>query len=622
MCGILGVVSRDGAPADLDRLTRLLHHRGPDGWGTEMLRCGNATVALGHTRLSILDLSPAGHQPMRSRDGRWLVTFNGEIYDHQDLRADLDGPFRGHSDTETLVEGLAAFGLARVLPRLNGMYAFAAFDRLERKLHIARDPFGIKPVYVARTADGLVFASEVRVLRAALGRPLEVDEDGLQTFATLRYVPSPSTLWRGVRRIPPGHALTVDVETGQEHLRCFVTPTRERFRGSMRDAVAAWREVLRGAVHRQLLSDVPVGVLLSGGIDSAVVAALAAERAPELPTFSVGFEGETTDCELADAAETARLLGLPNAAVRVGPDDLWDALEPAVASVEEPLGTTSVLPMWHLVRRTRDDVTVVLTGQGNDEPWGGYRRYQAEVLRERLPVARLARLGALAGRLPGLPEWVERGFRTLPEPDRVRRFVEAYALFSADERRALLGTTRIGDADAAVARWLGWVGDAADGDTDRMLRVDSRMNLADDLLVYGDKISMSVALEARVPMLDLEVVRFVESLPRAWRVRLRHSKVVHRRMAREWLPERIVNRPKRGFRVPFGAWARGPWRRRVEEALLEPGLPHLDRLHRGGVERIWRDHLTGRRDRERQLFALLTLAVWWRQEPLALRQAA
>ena len=382
MCGIAGTV--DILFSDEDAL-HAMRHRGPDGRGGVALTVSGRMVRLLHARLSILDLSPAGHQPMQSRDGRWWVTFNGEIYNHLELRERLEGPFRGHSDTETLVELIASQGVDAILPWLNGMFAFSALDTLEGKLYLARDPFGIKPVYFYHEGPRFAFASEVRTLKAMGLAADGVDREALQLFLALRYTPSPVTLHRGVRRLPPGHVLEIDIESGSGRESAYVSPRAERFSGSLGEAAEAYRERLKQAVRRQLLSDVPVGILLSGGIDSALIAAMAGEAGHALPAFTVGFGGGHGECEIGDAAETARVLGLPFHPVEVSPDSLRDALPGIVGSMEEPLGTTSVMPMWHLVQRARQDVTVVLTGQGTDEPWGGYRRYQVEMVRRLLP---------------------------------------------------------------------------------------------------------------------------------------------------------------------------------------------------------------------------------------------
>lgn len=615
MCGILGTIGWQ--PDDPGRAVGCLHHRGPDGQGWETLASHGRTVWLGQTRLAILDLSEAGRQPMVSRDGRWWVTFNGEIYNHLEIRRTLAAPFRGHSDTETLVEAIAQQGLAATLPRLNGMFAFAALDLLEGRLHLVRDPFGIKPVYYRETPQGLAFASEVRALPLLTGEPLAVDPEGLATFLTLRYNPSPGTLARHVHRLPPGHGLTWELADDRRTLAPYITPQHDRFSGTLAEAVTEYRDVLARAVGRQMLSDVPVGILLSGGIDSALVAALARDRGSHVPCFTVGYGDNHPDCELAEAADTARVLGLPHHQVKVTPELLQGALPELVTAMEEPLGTTSILPMWFLVRLARERVTVVLTGQGSDEPWGGYQRYQLEQVRGLLgPLAGLARPVQqwLPRLLPGLPEMVRRGLASLPIDEPAARFITAWGLFTPAERQGLIGSPATGQAEEITRRWLAWLAPAHCPPAEAMMRLDSRMNLADDLLLYGDKIAMSCALEARVPMLDLEVVRFVESLPLAYRVRLGRgaTKIVHKAMAREYLPREIVHRRKKGFRVPFGQWARGPWREWITEVLLDPAAPHFTHLHRPAVEALWREHLRQEPDRERQIFALLNLALWWR----------
>lgn len=604
MCGILGGIGHEISRASL----HLLAHRGPDGQGLEKILSHGRDVWLGHTRLAILDLSSAGQQPMRSRDGRWWITFNGEIYNHLALRKSLSGYFQGDSDTETLVELLSEYGMQQTLMLLNGMFAFAALDTVDGKLYLVRDPFGIKPLYYAQKNTGLFFSSEARMLRS-LGLGDQLEKKGLKQFLTLRYVPSPSTLWRDVRRLPPGHILAADLHSRKHHLKCFISPTRDRFQGSIDDAVAVYREKLSSAVTRQLLSDVPVGILLSGGVDSALVAAMAKDAGNTLPAFSVGFGRGHEECEIADAADTARLLGLPFHQVTVTPDELKEALPAIVGAVEEPLGTTSILPMWELVRRARQDVTVVLTGQGTDEPWGGYFRYQVELLGRWFPwpggwnIVRQLIQG-----LPMLPAAAERGLRTLSQSDPAHRIQEASALFPAHERLLLLGEDDDGGASDQIDYWLDWLKPVpAVSGAERMMRLDTRMNLADDLLLYGDKISMAVSLEARVPMLDLELVQFVESLPMAYRVRWRQTKIVHKMMAERYLSPDIVHRPKRGFQIPFGDWSRNQWRSWVQEQLFA-GLEGI--LDIASVNDFWQQHLQKRPDRSRQMFSLLMLALW------------
>ena len=609
MCGILGSVDIDFH----DSILEFLKHRGPDGGSVHTVEYQNRTIKLGHTRLSILDLSQAGHQPMQSRDGRWWLTFNGEIYNHLDLRRKLQHQFQGHSDTETLVELLAAEGVNKTLNLLNGMFAFAAFDTVEGKLYIARDPFGIKPLYYVKHGKGFVFSSEVRVLRE-LGFAQSLNRSGLKQFLTLRYIPSPSTLWTDVVRLPPGHITSFDLATGETQSKCFISPVKDRFLGSLADAIHEYEDKLRNAIRRQLLSDVPVGVLLSGGVDSALVAAMASECGAELPCYTVGFGKEYQECEIEDARVTAKVLKLPFKSITASHEELINVLPTIARAVEEPLGTTSIMPMWYLAHRAREDVTVVLTGQGSDEPWGGYFRYQAEILRERLTSPLFWQMNKQIGRFwKNKPEAVERGLRTLSEKCDISQTIEACSLFNSEERMNLIGDTDEGGVHDQIGFWQSWAtthGNQITG-TERMMRVDARMNLADDLLLYGDKISMATSLEARVPMLDIELVQFIESLPIDYRIRWGKGKVVHKRMAENFLPAEIVHRPKKGFQVPFGDLSRNTWKHWVEQHLLE-GLNGI--LNAQGVEKIWREHLAMKPDRSRQIFALLMLSLWQQEQ--------
>lgn len=613
MCGIHGTTRRS-TEDELQRALRRLAHRGPDSSGSERfrLRLSERTLILQHTRLAIQDLSSLGHQPMRSRCGRWWIVFNGEIYNHLELRSDLDVDFRGHSDTETLVEAISAFGLETTLRRINGIYGLAVFDRERETVSIVRDPYGVKPVYYHLDGEGgFSFSSEIRALLPGASR--DIDRDALAAFLTLRFTPSPGTLLRGIRRLPPGHVLEFRCADARTREYDFTSPVRRRFSGTLDEAVEAYHARLSEAVERQLLSDVPVGILLSGGVDSALLASLLGGRR-DIHAYTVGFEGRMDACEIAEARETARLLGIEHHAVRVDPLTLIDDLPEIIDAIEEPLGTTSVLAMWKLVQLARRDVTVALAGQGSDEPWGGYRRYRIEHLMGRLPFLTGPWLRFVAR---GLGPWVRdeglaRGLSCLGCRDMAARFRRAYALFDETEIARLLPDARPDAGIAAIERWLEWLHGEADSSAEAMMRIDTKLGLADDLLLYGDKISMAFALELRVPMLDLDLMAFVEGLPMAYRSEYGRTKIVHKLTAERFLPRPIVHRPKKGFLVPFGEWSRGVWRSRVEDHLLASDNPVFDHLHRGSVERLWREHLRGRRDRSRQMFALLTLAVWAR----------
>ena len=611
MCGLFGTTR----PCDEDavrKMTALIDHRGPDS--NDFLRLpleNDRELTLVHTRLAVQDLSPAGHQPMHDRSGRWTVSYNGELYNQRELRASLEVEFRGTSDTETLVEHLEGHGIETTVRRLNGMFAFAAHDRTRSRLYLVRDTFGIKPLYYQLQENGEVtFASEITPLLQFLNSPGRLDPAALETFLTLRYVPSPDTLLTGIRRVPAGHYLEVDLVSRESRLVRYCEPSSDRFVGTLHEATERYQSLLKAAVERQMIADVPVGILLSGGIDSALIAALSREVAPDIQGFTVGFGEDYAECEIAEAADTAAQLQVGHQATLVTPEDLRIAIPQVVRSVEEPLGTTSILPMWHLSRMAREQVTVVLTGQGSDEPWGGYRRYQIELLLARIPFLRSS-LFRFPENFVSLirHEPSRRGLRCLGRRDPGDRFRQAYCLFTAASRKRLTGSAPVANDDR-IEGWLAWLQELPLTDAERMMRIDTRMNLSDDLLLYGDKISMAFALEARVPMLDPHLVAFVESLPLTMRSTLRKTKIVHRAMARRYLPRGIVDRPKKNFQVPFGRWSRGIWRDYVQQTLLSSGNKMFDHLDRQEVTRLWTSHLAGRPDQSRQIFSLLMLSIW------------
>lgn len=612
MCGVLGIVAKRFSPLSLEALRYVLGHRGPDGADLKDVELGCKKAVFGHVRLSILDLSDAGTQPMTSSDGRWLITYNGEIYNHADLRAELGGSFVSDCDTETLVEALSRWGIKKTLRRLNGIFAFAALDREENKLYIVRDRFGVKPIYYQNVADGVAFSSEVRGLKLLTGCSYDVDRAGLGMFLSYRYTPSPYTLWSGVSRVEPGHVVTYDIISGQLEVEHFVPPPpMVRFQGSENCAVSRYIELLTEAVQNQLLSDVPVGVLLSGGIDSALVAALAVKAGAQPTAFTVGFGDDHPECEISYARHTADVLGLKHRVVSLDAESAWEALLPALAHTEEPLGTTSLVPMWYLSALAHQDVSVVLTGQGTDELFGGYRRYQGEILGQCFPRSVLWRpLAAYASSFGHRGDLLSRALHGLTTQNEAQHMAKVHALFTDDECRALGlepdDKTRL----APLQSWLDWMGTGRGSDpAERMMTADLRMNLADDLLLYGDRISMAHSVEARVPMLDNHVVDFVESLPRHLRLRWRKSKYLHRKAAKALLPRTIIERPKLGFQVPVGSWARREWHDRIEERLFsKKDLGGLVEIR--AVREIWQQHQSGRRDRTRQIFALLALSFW------------
>lgn len=605
MCGILGSVNLhiDGRTLDLIR------HRGPDGRGLTELQCGSHRVTLGHLRLAIVDLSENGAQPMSTADGFHHISYNGEVYNHEEIRRDLpDVSFRGHSDTETLLEALNTFGIDSV-ERFNGIFGLAWLNQRDQKLYLVRDPFGIKPVYYSIQEDRLCFCSEMSPLREVSDE--SIDETGLSSLLKLRFAPSPHTLNDGIRRLRPGHVLEVDLSADKLSWREFPFIGKRKQTGSLRPAfdtaIDDYGRIFDEAVSRQLMADVEVGILLSGGIDSALVAA-SAQRYSDYPlkAFTVGFKGgETDEVDEIDAAEeTAELLGLEHHTTRIGFDDFLDVLRQCVQIVEEPLATTSIVPMHFLSQLAGEHVKVVMSGQGADETLGGYNRYQLELWRKFVP-AIFARLGLRTASLLGLKnDTLLRGLRALREPNDIARFLSAYEVFSDEQIFSLTGL-KVNSPREAIEYLYDLLGcRELDTSVERMMTIDARLGLSDDLLLYTDKITMRESLECRVPMLDLDLVAYIESLPYNYRLKLGGAKIIHKAYAERTLPSSVVNRPKLGFQSPTKHWFKNE--ELLRSMLLDTSTAFAEHFDLEVVEAVIQQHQEGF-NRERQIFLLLCL---------------
>ncbi len=604
MCGILGTVN---LPFD-DSLLDLIRHRGPDGSGIKAKRVGLHLVTLGHRRLSIIDLSSSGAQPMSTPCGRYTITFNGEIYNYQDLKASLrEKVFMGHSDTEVILHCLAQSGILAVQD-FNGIFAFGLLDQEHGKLYLARDPFGIKPLYYRAAPGSFAFSSEIRTLRALADDP--VDADAVTELLRLRYLPAPDTLFKNIRKVRPGHVLEVDLWSPQLPVREYPFAVRapQDIAETRQQAVEHYGALVEQAVRRQLLADVEVGVLLSGGVDSALVARYAQAGAPyRMKAFTVGFNERDDADEIADAAENAQALGLEHHFVRIGFTDFVELMPRITAMVEEPLATTSVVPMFYLSQLAAQHVKVVLSGQGVDEAMGGYRRYQAERLRPFVP-RMAASLSAQAARFLGIQDGtLLRGLDSVAETSDVSRFLAAYTVFSPHQIQNLTGR----DETLAAGRISYFFKllrcDQQKHAAVRMMSLDLRMSLADDLLLYTDKITMHHSIECRVPLLDLDLVRYVESLPCRYRLGLLRGKVLHKQFASRVLGRRIAHRRKKGFLSPTRRWfENAPV---IREILLNPRSRFASQFDLRSVEKIIAEHGSGV-NRERHLFLLFGLYYW------------
>jgi asparagine synthase (glutamine-hydrolysing) len=622
VCGICGIANHgDDHPADEEvvrAMAAAMTHRGPDEDGFLV----DGEVALGMRRLSIIDLE-GGTQPIADERGDTWVVSNGEIYNFRELRRELRAAghvFRTASDTEVIVHAYEEWGLD-AFARLNGMFATAVWDATARRLVLARDPFGVKPLYVHDDGTTLAFASEVRALLCHPSVARAVDLEGLVEYVSLTYVPSPRTAFAGVRKLLPGHALVCDEDGVREHR--FHRPDRSPLEEPDGVLVERLRDAIARAVRRQMVADVPVGVMLSGGSDSAAVAALmtAAADGP-VRSFTVGFADGFSGDERAAARRSAALLGTDHHELTLSPAAFEDALPRSVAHLEEPVATTSAFAFWKLSELAREHVKVVLTGQGADEPFAGYPRHLGErygALYRRLPpAARRLAVGPLVGLLPR-SEALKRAARSLGEHDGVARLTRVYTVLDEDLRGELLlgGANALAGAggargiEEAIARWHA---DTAGLDPlGRMLYVDARVPLPDNLLLYGDKMSMAASLEARVPFLDLELMDLAERLPSRVKIAAMRQKRILKDAVAAWLPPEILARRKLGFATPVDAWFRGELNGAVGERLLDAGSGARRYFSARVMERMLDEHRTGRHDHKRILFSLLAFEVWHEQ---------
>jgi asparagine synthase (glutamine-hydrolysing) len=604
MCGICGVVSANGSvdPERVARMSATLVHRGPDSAG----ELADGPAALAARRLSIIDLE-TGDQPIANEDGTLHVVQNGEIYNYRELRRELERAghsFRTHGDTEVLLHLYEQHGTG-FAERLRGMFAVAIWDAPRRRLVLARDRFGIKPLYYRDVAGELAFASELRALPRG-----EIDLDALEAFLAFNSIPAPLTIFREVRKLSAGHVLVW--EGGPVRLERFARPAPLPERDDEEaELVEELRSRLRDSVRAHLVSDVPVGVLLSGGVDSALLAALAAEESAEpLRTFSIGFEERSFD-ELADARRVAERYGTLHRELVLRPDAAL--LLPALAEAfDEPFADSSALPTYLVSELAASDVKVALSGEGGDELFGGYYTYAADLLAERVGgLTRLAR--PVVERLPTSTAKASFDYRAkrfvrsahLPPLERHHGWKE---IFSPDLRAELTGRKSAFDpVDLLRARYEETRG--AD-ELARLQDVDLGVYLVDDLLVKTDRASMAHSLEARVPYLDTVVTNLALALPARHKVRGLAKKVLLRKAAKPVLPHEIVHGKKRGFSIPAAAWLRGELEPFARETLS------VDTLRRQGffeptvVQRLLDDHVAGREDRSRQLWGLLAFTLW------------
>jgi asparagine synthase (glutamine-hydrolysing) len=614
MCGICGVVAgeRQGAP-DRDVVARMsgrLVHRGPDDDG---LFC-EGPVALAARRLSIIDLAH-GHQPIENEDGSCVVVQNGEIYNYRELKRELEG--RGHRfatdcDTEVLVHAYEEWGEAFV-ERLRGMFAIALWDKRRRRLLLARDRFGIKPLYYSHAEGGLSFASELKAMLEQPGFSRQIDPQAVSAYLAFNSIPAPLTIFKQARKLPPGHLLSW--EGGEVALRRYARPgpTSEARGGSAGDLAAELREVLDDSVRAHLVADVPVGVLLSGGVDSGGLAALASQHVGEpLRTFSIGFEEEGFN-ELSRARLVAERYGTDHHELVLRPNAV-ELLPKLVEAFDEPFGDSSALPTYLVSELAVSEVKVALSGEGGDELFGGYYTYVADLLARR--VGRLAALARpLAEALPSRTDRVGFDYKA-------KRFARAAAqpplerhhgwkeIFSPQARTELAGpgASAWDPLDLYRERYAETAGAEP---LARMQDVDLGIYLVDDLLVKTDRLSMAHSLELRVPFLDPKVAEFAFSLPTKLKVRGLAKKRLLRQALAPLLPREIVHGRKQGFSIPIAAWLRGPLEPFAREVLSPSAIARQGLLDPAAVTPVLDRHCAGQEDLSRQIWGLMALTLWF-----------
>ena len=625
MCGICGQYNFESqAPVqrrDIEAMAKAIAHRGPDDDGYFI----SGPLGFGFRRLSIIDLS-GGHQPMSDHEESVWVIFNGEIYNFAEIRRELEAfghVFQTKSDTEVIIHGYKQWG-DDVLNHLNGMFGLAIWDVTRKRLVLARDAFGIKLIYYRIDGGRLYFGSEMRAVRATMEGNAEIDPTSLNLFLRNRFTPSPYTILKGIRKLAPGTKLTVqdgncEVSRWYQFKPAPFSPPK-----SLDAARGELLELYKGAIRRQLISDVPVGLLLSGGLDSALLLALMNLNGDSWPTYTVGYGSSFADDELADAAESARILGAKHSSITITKSIFEEALPKIVASLEEPIASSSIVPMYFVCERARQDVKVALVGQGPDELFGGYKRHLG------------VRYGALWGALPNwmrapiastvaaLPrnETLKRGVWSLGLTDRMHRYQNVLSLLPGPQVDELFhdGLLEPDAGDTILECWEDLVPLMTETDELGGLQfLEVRSTLPDELLMYADKLSMAHSLELRVPFLDKEIVEYVERLPASVKVRNGSRKWLHRQVCQTFLPNSILKRPKRGFAVNVvDDWFRSSADGKIE-TLRDTSSKIYQYLRPAAVRELCEQHASGQRDNHKILFSLVLFEEWLRMhdEPVA-----
>jgi asparagine synthase (glutamine-hydrolysing) len=619
MCGIAGQFNfQRREPVDREtivRMARSIAHRGPDDEGFFIA----GPLGLGFRRLSIIDLA-GGHQPMSDAEETVWIIFNGEIYNYRELRAELQNKghqFRTNSDTEVIIHGYKEWG-TDVFNHLNGMFGLAIWDVRNERLVVARDAMGIKLIYYKIESGSLTFGSEIRAILSAEDSKPEVDPVALNLFLRFRYTPSPLTILDGIRKLAPGTMLVI--ENGEYQEKRWYNYKRIPFleAKSEEEARQELLQLYRDAVGRHLLSDVPVGILLSGGLDSGLLLALMNEKGGPWPAYTIGYGEGFQDDELADAAETAALLGARHVTVKLDREEFEKSLPNIVECLEEPIAASSIVPMYFVAQRARQDVKVALIGQGPDELFGGYKRHVGVHYGEwwrRLPTGLRSVVGFAVNGLPR-NEMLKRGVASLGTEDRLKRYQDVFSLTPRTTIDGLFQDDLVPDGQRSelVDYWRGLIPQMVHTDElGGFQLLEIRSSLPDELLMYADKLSMAHSLEVRVPYLDRTIVEYVQRLGSQFKIRNGSRKWLHRRVCESYLPPGILKRKKRGFAVNVvDQWFRSSLGGKLPELLLDKHSLMFELLKPEPVRKLLEAHRSRRQDNHKLLFSLVMFEQWLR----------
>jgi asparagine synthase (glutamine-hydrolysing) len=620
MCGIAGRFNFDRGqnvdPEQLAAMTTILAHRGPDGDGFYF----GEGVGLGHRRLSIIDLATGG-QPLANEDDTVWVVFNGEIYNFADIRQELEAlghRFRSHTDTEVIVHAYEQWGDAAV-QRFRGMFAFALWDTRKRRLLLVRDRLGIKPLYYAVTPTGIVFASEIKSILEDPEVPRDWSAEAVDAYLALQYVPAPNTIYKAIHKLQPGHLLVA--RNGHAAVTSYwdLHFTGDGDAAREDEYLERLDALVTEAVRLRLISDVPLGAFLSGGIDSSlVVAAMVATASGRVLTTSVGFDEHAFN-ELEYARAVARHLGTESHE-RVVKPDVADLLPKLAWHLDEPFGDSSAVPTYYVSAAAREQVTVALSGDGGDELWAGYARHRVErweqTARKWLGPSGSRVAGRIAGRAPlGLKGARSLQHLALSSAEACAR-KHAYGLFESGGRDAMYSPefrADVAGADPFASFRRAYDACPSADPLDRALYVDVKTYMVDDILTKVDKMSMAVSLEARVPLLDHKLLEFVATIPTSLKLKGGRSKHLLRRLLEQRVPKAIVDRPKHGFEAPVGEWLRGPLAPLVNDLLLDGRLRTRGLFDSSQVTRLWNEHRSATHDHRHRLWSVVMLELWFRE---------